>query len=386
MSSASGWNRRGKWVSKAAFIYPVSMPQCLKCGAELPVNEEGMAPVLCDRCAGHATRRARIGMRSGTLSDFPATTALVAINVIVFIGMVLTGGSIQDFSQSTTIHWGANITPLTVSGQYWRLVTAGFVHSGFLHIAFNMWCLWSLGQLSERLFGRWITIAVYLLTGVGGSLLSLAVRPFTFEVGASGAIFGIAGAILSGMKFGNVSISPMQKRAIFSSLVFFIGFNLALGFGLVSFGIGIDNMCHLGGLITGLIFGVPLATASASGKKSFEWATIVLAALVLAGVGAQVVKAKAPTAEAAAQQTVLERVQQDLDSGNFSHAITMLEQLTADNPENAGLQAALGYAYEKNSEPDKAITAYQRSLQLDPSLSKVKARLDNLQKRSPSQK
>src|SRR5689334_9097750 len=103
------------------------MPQCLRCGAELPVNEDGGAPVLCDRCAGRATRRARIGMRTGTFSTFPATTTLVAINVIVFVGMVLSGGSIMDFTSQETILWGANYTPLTVAGEYWRLVTAGFV-------------------------------------------------------------------------------------------------------------------------------------------------------------------------------------------------------------------------------------------------------------------
>ena len=281
------------------------MPQCLKCGAELPVNEEGMAPVLCDRCAGRATRRARVGLRTGAISTFPATTALVAINVAVFVGMVLTGGSLIDFSPQQTILWGANITPLTVNGQYWRLITAGFVHSGLLHIGFNMWCLWSLGQLSERLFGRFITVAIYLLTGVGGSLLSLAARPLTFEVGASGAIFGIAGAILSGVKFGNVSIPSAQKRAIFSSLIFFIGFNLAIGFGLVRIGIGIDNWCHLGGLISGLIFGVPLAVAAATGKKGFEWLTMVLAALVLAGVGARVVQARAADIRPLLQQTLM---------------------------------------------------------------------------------
>jgi rhomboid protease GluP len=353
------------------------MPQCLKCGAELPVNEEGMAPVLCDRCAGRATRRARVGMNTGTLREFPATTLLVGINVAVFLAMVVTGGfgGGMNFSTSQAIHWGGNSSPLTLSGQYWRLVTAGFVHGGLLHIAFNMWCLWSLGQLSERLFGSWITFAVYILTGVGGSLLSTGVHPFQTEVGASGAIFGIAGAIVSGVKFGNVSVGAGQRRAILSSMVFFVGVNLFLGAAIP----GIDNMCHLGGLITGLIFGVPLATASASGKKSFEWATIILAGLVLAGIGSQVVKARAPIAQELAQQTLFERVQEDMNSGDFPHAIALLQQLTSQNPESAQLQALLGFAYENNNERDKAISAYQRSLQLDPNLSKVKARLDNLQ-------
>ena len=186
----------------------------------------------------------------------------------------------MGFSPDVLIRWGANWGPATMSGDYWRLITAGFVHGSIIHIAFNMWCLWSLCQLAERLFGSLITMGIYLLTGVAGALLSIAWNHGRLEVGASGAIFGIAGAILSGIKFGNVSVGPMQRRQIFSSLIFFIIFNLTIGLGP-----GIDNMCHLGGLVSGLIFGVPLATAQASGKKSFEWATLVLAGFVLAALG-----------------------------------------------------------------------------------------------------
>jgi hypothetical protein len=167
-----------------------------------------------------------------------------------------------------------------------------------------MWCLWSLGQLSERLFGSWITFAVYMLTGVSGALLSTAVHPTHLEIGASGAVFGIAGAILSGIKFGNVAVSSFQTRQIISSMIFFVIFNLAFGAALP----GIDNWCHLGGLVSGLIFGVPLAVAAATGKKGFEWLTMILAALVLAGVGARVVQARAADIRPYLQQTFQENV------------------------------------------------------------------------------
>src|SRR5215469_12749996 len=266
----------------------MAMPQCLKCGAELQVNEEGVAPVLCDRCAGIATSKARRGLSTGTLWDYPATTILVGINVAVLLGMIVTGGLVGTLSGPNLLRWGANVGPLTYSGEYWRLITAGFVHGGFPHILFNMWALWSLGQLSEKLFGSWVTFAVYLLTGVGGAMLSIFWNPNQFEVGASGAIFGLAGATLSGIKFGNVSLSSWQKRSITSSLIFFAGFNLYLGAALP----GIDNVCHIGGFISGLVFGVPLATAAASGKKSFEWMTILVATLVLAALGSRVISVK----------------------------------------------------------------------------------------------
>lgn len=344
------------------------MPQCLKCGAELQVNEEGVAPVLCDRCAGVATSRARRGMSTGTFRDYPATTVLTGINVAVFIGMVLTGGAIMGFSGADLIRWGGNFSPASLSGQYWRWVTAGFVHGNLMHIGFNMWCLWSLGQLSEKLFGSWITAAVYVLTGVGGAMLSSFWNPARLEIGASGAIFGIAGAILSGIKFGNVSLSSWQKRSITSSLIFFAGFNLFIGLAP-----GIDNMCHIGGFISGLIFGVPLATANASGKKSFEWLTIVLAAAVLAVVGMRVIAIKG---EPIRLQN--EAVNQ-LEQKNYPAAIKLLEQATAASPDNEKSQALLGYAYQLNGERDKAIAAFKAAVEINPNDKRIQQALDELE-------
>src|SRR5947209_7981827 len=182
------------------------MPACAKCGTPLQVNEEGIAPVLCDRCAGVATARARKGIYTGTMRDYPVTASLVAINIGVFAAMVLSGASIMN-PGNEVVQWGANAGELTLGGEYWRLLTAAFVHIGLIHIAFNMWCLLGLGRLSERLFGRWQTAAIYIFTGIGGNLLSLAHAPDRVSAGASGAIFGIAGAILAGVEFGNLSIT-----------------------------------------------------------------------------------------------------------------------------------------------------------------------------------
>jgi rhomboid protease GluP len=317
-------------------------------------------------------------MSTGTLRDFPATTALLAINLAVFTGMVLTSGSLMEFAPRVLIEWGANVGRLTLSGDYWRLVTAGFVHSGLPHLAFNMWALWSLGRLSERLVGSWITFAVYILTGVGGSLLSLAVNPEQFEVGASGAIFGIAGAILSGIKFGNVPISSIHKRAIFSSLTFFVLFNLAIGFGLVSVGIGIDNMCHLGGLVSGLIFGVPLATASASGKKSFEWATMILGGAIMAVLTFQLVSANVRSNPALA-------IERALRGQDYTKAIAMLEKLTGEQPSDDQAWAELGYAYQMDNNKEKAITAYEQALKINPNSRVAQKGLQSLRGDAPRQ-
>jgi membrane associated rhomboid family serine protease len=336
------------------------MPSCLKCGAELEVNEEGVAPVLCDRCAGKATSRARRRLNAGVLLQFPATTFLIAINTAVFLSMVLSGGSPMGFSPDLSLHWGANSGPYTFSGDYWRLITAGFVHANLLHFAMNMWCLWSLGQLSERLFGSAVTLAVYVLTGVGGAMLSIGVHPLRSEVGASAAVFGIAGAILSGIKFGNVSIASIHKRQIFSSLIFFVIFNLS--FGMLP---GIDNLAHLGGLVSGFLFGAPLATAAASGKKSLEWGAIVLACLVLVGIGSKLVQTNGYPSQ-------LWLGVNQIRNHNYTGAVSVLERAVTSNPRDPFAHGLLGIAYEKNHQTDRANAEYQAGQQLDPDFASLK--------------
>lgn len=343
------------------------MPQCLKCGAELPVDEEGYAPVLCDRCAGRATSRARRGLSTGTMRDYPATTALTAINVAVFLGMLLTGGGIMGFSGQQLVQWGGNFGPLTIGGQYWRLVTTGFVHANLLHIAGNIWCLWYLGQLSEKLFGRWQTVCIYLLTGVGGALLSIAHDASRLEVGASGAVFGIAGALLVGIKFGNLSISASAKKSLISSMIFFIILNFSFGFGG-----NVDNMCHLGGFVTGLLVGLPMG-AFAQHHKLYQLATMLVTAALLAFAGRELVQSHVDDIGLRGQ------INAALDRKDYAGAIPLLEKYTAANPENADAFFMLGQLYENAQKKDKAMGAYQQALKANPNFAEAKQALDELQ-------
>jgi rhomboid protease GluP len=352
------------------------MPSCLKCGAPLAVNEEGVAPVLCDRCAGAATGRARRTMMTGTLRDYPVTTALLAINLTVFVGMVVTGAGLLDFSAQAALKWGGNYGPWTLNGDWWRLVTAGFVHGGLIHVAFNMWCLLSLGQLSERLFGRFQTFFIYLLTGVGGALLSIAHNPKNLEVGASGAIFGIAGALLAGVKFGNLAISEGQKRSVISSMVFFVSVNFILGAGVL--GSNIDNFCHLGGFITGLLIGVPMG-GFAQRHKIFQWATLLVTSALLVFGYQELAKTHGVPEQ-------LKQAQVALDNKDYPRAIQLLEQYTNSNPNDDQIWNVLGSLYAENNQREKAITAFQRALQANPDSERAKEALAELNGASPQQK
>lgn len=391
------------------------MPQCFKCGADLTVNEEGVAPVLCDSCAGVATKRASRSLSAvGTMRQYPVTATLMAVNIAVYVAMVVTAGSVGEFSFQHLVRWGGNFGILTVSGDYWRLITSCFIHGDFFHIAINMWCLLSLGRLSERLFGRWQTAAIYLLTGVGGALLSVSQAQNHVSVGASGAIFGIGGAILTGLKFGNLSISSGERRAIFSSLIFFVGLNFMLGFSGISFfggGGRTDNMAHLGGLFSGLIIGLPLGTSLGSSRAKtvlFQALTLTItAALLFTGV-AELARTKG---------TTISPLQRAFETGNYPAAIKLLEPAVAADPENtealltlglaykgnhelgkaiatlektlklapnsADACELLGEAYSENGERDKAITAYQQALKLDPNRPDVEKALQELRASNP---
>jgi membrane associated rhomboid family serine protease len=338
------------------------MPACAKCGSPLQVNEEGIAPVLCDRCAGVAVSRARKSIYTGTMRDYPVTAALAAINIGVFVAMVFVGGSLMGFSSADLVRWGANWGVRTLGGEYWRLLSAAFVHANLIHLAFNMWWLFFLGRLSERLFGRWQTAVIYLLTGVGGSLLSLAWEPTRLSVGASGAIFGLAGAILSGVRFGELSITAGEKRSIFINVVLFSAFSFFMGLRGNT-----DNMCHLGGFVTGLIIGVPLAVPSSSRSKHtlVQSVTLLATAVLLVVAGGQLVLAHGQMFKV---ETLLRR--QD-----FGTAIQTLEKITASNPDNEEALLKLGAAYELTRQPERAVAVFEQAAKLNPNSGKIQANL-----------
>lgn len=333
------------------------MPSCLKCGTALAVNEEGVAPVLCDRCAGVATGRARRTIAMGGMGRYPATTLLLAINILAYLIPMVTGIDLRN--------WGVNYGPLTLSGEYWRLFTAGFLHANIFHIGFNMWCLWSLGRLSEQLFGKWQTFAIYMITGVGGALLSIANNPQHGELGASGAIFGIVGAVMAGVKFGNLNISPGEKKAIFSSVVVFSVLNFALGMSG-----NIDNMCHLGGFVTGLLIGLPMG-AFARNNKLLQVATLVVTSAVVAAGGRELVQ----THKDAAQQFL---VNQTAASGDYLSAAEFQEQYVKDHPGDEKALLDLGRFYALSNQRDNAIKAFQDVLILNPNSEDAKQALEEL--------
>lgn len=183
------------------------------------------------------------------------TIALIALNALAFAALVLTGGSPLRLDSARLIAAGALYGPAVLQGEHWRLATAMFLHGGLLHIALNMFALWQAGSLVERLFGHKRFLALYLGAGLSGAFSSLWWKPAVLSVGASGAIFGVYGALLGYMLGAREAMPLSLMRELRASALAFIGFSLFAGFVMP----GIDNAAHVGGLVGGLLLGLGFA-------------------------------------------------------------------------------------------------------------------------------
>lgn len=176
------------------------------------------------------------------------TYAIIAVNVLVFlVCCLLSGGKIMEFPEDILLIMGAKVDALINAGQYYRLITPMFLHAGLIHIAFNMYALYCVGPFAERVYGRINYIGIYFFSGIISTLASYIFSPNSLSVGASGAIFGLFGAILI---FALKARNRIGKNLLLN-MVFVIAINLVIGFSMAN----IDNSAHLGGLVGGLVSG-----------------------------------------------------------------------------------------------------------------------------------
>ena len=178
------------------------------------------------------------------------TPILIALCIMVFLAMYIWGNGSED---SITLRlFGANFRPLVQAGQVWRLATSMFLHIGLVHLVVNMYSLLIIGRQMEGFLGRWKFLAVYLGSGILGSLLSVVVHT-SISAGASGAIFGLLGSLLYFGYHYRLYLGTVLKTQVIPIILL----NLLIGFMVP----GIDNFCHIGGLVGGylltMIVGVP---------------------------------------------------------------------------------------------------------------------------------
>ena len=263
------------------------MANCITCGRALPAFTFGARSDVCANCRANAIDvptgypghpgAAQVAVVRGKA---PVTRVLVGINIAVFVAMALSGVSLSEPTIAQLLKWGANFGPLSLGSQPWRMLASNYLHIGLLHILFNMWCLWDLGNLAERIFDRWTYVLTYTVCGLAGSLGSLWWHPLDVGAGASGAIFGLAGALIAALYLGRLPIPKQAVQRTLRSLMMFAGYNLFFG----AVGAGIDNSAHLGGLVAGLVLGAVLAkhlTESEEVRKHWRTSVFVVAVLVL---------------------------------------------------------------------------------------------------------
>lgn len=178
------------------------------------------------------------------------TGILVAINLIVFLISAIMSKSIFDIDIYVLLNLGASFGPLIQEGEYFRLISSTFLHGGLIHLFFNMVTLFYIGSQIEVYFGKIRYLVIYFISGLGASMLSSTVSPGTVSVGASGAIFGLFGALLIFALRNKEKVGSGTIKNIITIIVL----NLYIGLTTSN----IDNWAHIGGVVTGLLTSIIL--------------------------------------------------------------------------------------------------------------------------------
>ncbi|PHS41829.1 MAG: rhomboid family intramembrane serine protease [Sulfurovum sp.] len=204
------------------------------------------------------------------IKRYKLTYALIILNSIIYLFSAFFSHNFTDMDMRTLVDMGALYGSYTVlQGAWWRLFTAMFLHAGMTHILMNMFSLYIVGRAAEIYFDTKSYLSIYLFSGLLGGLASLYMHPDSVGVGASGAIFGIFGA-LAGFFLANRDKIASHARAFMKDFAIIIGINLVIGFSIPS----IDVSAHIGGLVVGLVGGFVLS-------KDPKWLLAYNAVMVL---------------------------------------------------------------------------------------------------------
>lgn len=189
------------------------------------------------------------------ISRYKLTYTIIILNVIVYLISAFYSHSIVEMDMQVLVDMGALYGPLTVlKGEWWRLGSAMFLHGGMTHLLMNMFSLYLIGRGAEMYFDTKSYVSIYLFSGLIGGLVSLYVHPVSVGVGASGAIFGVFGA-LAGFFLANRDKIATHTKAFMKDFGVIIGINLVIGFSIES----VDVSAHIGGLVVGFIGGFMLS-------------------------------------------------------------------------------------------------------------------------------
>lgn len=289
-----------------------------------------------------------------------ATFVLLGINLLIFMLMELAGGSKNP---DVLLDFGASYGPYTRRGEYWRLVMPMFIHIGILHLLVNTYALFLLGRILEQVYGYGRFSLLYVGCGVGSSLLSMTMSEHV-SAGASGAIFGIAGGMLTVGFLHRQAVPRRWGRVFGRGIVPFIVLNLILGLSIP----GIDSWGHLGGLMSGAVLAalIPPAAESdphaPSSEKPSQAVVVIPLALVLLAMAATVDRYRV------SQEVtrLLEEGARLQAQGELEEARNRFEEAARRSSVDARPFVALGWLYLREEKVPEAIRAYEKAHELSP--------------------
>jgi len=267
--------------------YDTSHRMCPECRA---LNPRGTR--VCPHCGANIGSQPARGATGGSgriMGVIPmptsATSMLAAAIVLMFVvewfmtqragGPGGGGGLFGGIQGMSMLRLGAKYGPLIYAGEWWRLVTAMFLHAGLLHIGMNLWCLFDLGPEVEGMFGMSKYIVLYLVTGVLGYVVSLFWSPMGISLGASGAIMGLVG-ILIGATFHHGQLGKEYRSMLWRWVIYIAIFGIFFP---------VDNAAHFGGLIAGLVLGylIPEGVPETRPAENLWNALAVISVVIIAG-------------------------------------------------------------------------------------------------------
>jgi rhomboid protease GluP len=282
------------------------------------------------------------------------TYILLVINVFIFLLLEWNGGSTET---ETLIQYGAKYNPDILDGQWWRLVSSMFLHIGFIHLFMNMLAVFYLGVTVERIFGSWRFIIIYFMAGIGGSLTSFA---FTTNVsaGASGALFGLFGALLFfGLKYKRIFFQTMG-----SGILLLIGINIVFGFTVQQ----IDMGAHLGGLVAGFF---AASIVHLPKKKNYLLQFIALIVYVVLIIGTGIFGVHNNLNSVTYQLTKIEELN---NQAEFEEAVEVATTALKNPGElEAYILFQRSFAYIQLNDIDSAINDLEKAITLDDTIAEA---------------
>lgn len=325
----------------------------------------------------------------GALPPVRVTLALIGLNIAVFVLTALVGGGWALDPANPILATAANHGAYTAGGDAWRLLTYAFIHWSLIHLVFNCASLAIVGSQVERALGAPRYLFIYLVSAVGAGAASLWWRPEAASGGASGAIFGIAGALLVTLYLGTDHLGRRETRRVMGFWAAYVVYGLASGF-LIS---GVDNAAHLGGFVTGVVLSWALIR-SRTRRPAAEPAVYLMAGLAVGVAGIAAIGSVNPVWMASVQATehlrtqnvgaalaVLDRALDEhpgaealeqlrglvlIEGGRYQEAVDVLAPAVARDPKNPELQTLLGVAHLESGDPEAGAVHFRAALEVAP--------------------